>query len=263
MTTEPQLPAVIDAQTLALYNGHTDNDFEDMRASDKIIPRLILLQYGSQPVKDGKFRAGTFINSASEEAVLRPSEDGKATTIGIVPLMWWKEWIEWNPDRNADKKILDRSTDPNSALAKRSMAREQVQTKNGPKFAISEAYTFLILCPEFTQSWNEPMLFSFARSAWNTGKKFLNRAQLLKNNGRPVPLAGAMWELSFQKESKDGDDWVVPVIGAASFLDPDALALTLPLSSEFKAQREAFMNNSLKDVETTHKDGEKEEEAPF
>jgi hypothetical protein len=231
---------------VSIFGAHNAaDDFAGMRETDKILPRLMLMQYSSRLVKDGKAKAGDYINSASEEVVIPFGQ-----TSLIVPMMFWTEWIEWNPNREDKNKILARSADPNGELAKRSMAREQIQTKQGMRYAVSETYTYLVMAPEIFGNYEDMMLISMARSAWFIGKKWMNRQKCLKYQGCNVPLAGAAWGMAAEKKTKDGDDYMVPTFGEAQVLNPDILALTLPASSKCKQQRDSIMNVSLSTAET-------------
>ena len=82
---------------LSIYSSAND-DFAGVRQQDVIMPRLMLQQSNSPGVQDGKYKMGDIVDSQQESAAI-----GIGSTGSIVPLMFWLEWIEWNPDRAAPR----------------------------------------------------------------------------------------------------------------------------------------------------------------
>ena len=111
--------------TIDAFSG--DDDFKDMSPQDQIISRMMLMQFGSKPVKQDVARPGSWINSGTMETVAT-----KDQTFKVVPLIYWKKWVEWNPIKGAPKgtgpgkMILNQTSDPTSqiALAANSMPRQ-------------------------------------------------------------------------------------------------------------------------------------------
>lgn len=231
---------------VSIYGAYSAaDDFKDMRQEDIILPRLGLMQFGSKPVKERKANAGDFINTGTGDIMI-PADKPQL----VVPLVYWLEWIEWNPNRKEDKRILNRSIDPNSDLARMSMQRVQIKNSEGKTvYRVNEAYTFTMLMPEHFGNYEDMVVYSFQKTGHSVGKQWLNRMRALKNNGTPVPMAGAAWQLGNKLMSKEGDDWMAPTIGEGSLLDTQTALHCLELAAKCKQRRDEMQEASLKSHE--------------
>jgi hypothetical protein len=236
---------------LSIYNGA--EDFADMRQSDILTPRMKLMQFTSPDVKARKRNAGEFVSQV-DNGVLIP--EGKSSL--MVPLMFWLQWIEWNPDRSApkDKLILGQSVDPRSDLAKRAEAFEKVQTKNGPKLAVTENYNFLLALPEVTGNYTDIYIYSFARSSHKIGKTWLNRMQRIRHGQNIAPIWMHAWPLSSKVEKKDNDDYCVPVIGDAQQVPQDSWEQLNELSKQLKLRKNEMAARAAKSEASDHHEDE-------
>lgn len=234
------------ANALSIYGSYNkDLDFADMRPQDVIIPRLNLMQYQTKPVKDEKAKAGDFFDSAAGVTAIERGTFGT-----VIPLLLWLEWIEWNPKRGTDKRILAREVDPNGTLAKMAAKRETVVNSEGKKVQrVSETYTMLVLVPSYFNNYENMMLLSFARSAYFIGKQWINRMKMLKNKVGDqyvnVPMPCAQWALSSEKKTKDQNDFMVPKIGDATFLDAETCKWTMELAAKAREAKAAYQNVSM------------------
>jgi hypothetical protein len=236
---------------LSIYNGA--EDFADMRQSDILTPRIKLMQFTSQEVKTRKRNAGEFVSQV-DNGVLIPADKSSL----VVPLMFWLQWIEWNPDRAApkDKLILDQSTDPRGALAKRAESFEKIQTKNGPKLAVTENYNFLLALPEISGNYTDIYIYSFARSSHKIGKTWLNRMQRIRHGGNIAPIWMHAWPLSSKVEKKENDEYCVPVIGDAQQIPQDSWDQLNELSKQLKSRKAEMAARAAASETSEHAEGE-------
>jgi hypothetical protein len=239
----------LSTKTFGDYNA--DEDFKDMRDSDLIMPRLRLCQHTSKQAKEGVVKAGSYYNSATNETVIAADKVGL-----VIPIMFWLEWNEWNPDKTAKPgtgpglQILARSTDPNSEIAQAAQRFDKIMTPKGEKIRVTEYYSFLVLVPEYTGDYTTPMLLSFSRTSHKAGKQWLNRMRNMayKNAAgsfEKVPMPCAMWELSRSTEKKDGDDFFVQKVGQGTVLAPDIFATTLQTAAMYKAKRDQIVKSNV------------------
>lgn len=249
MTSQPSNPT---NNALSLYGSYNiEDDFKEMRQQDKILPRLMLMQGQSKPVMERKAGVGDWIESSGQNVVIKGGESKL-----IIPLMFWLEWIEWNPNRkDTTKRILNRSTDPNSELAKLAAARVKVKNEQGKDVnKVNETYTFLVLVPEFTGDYENPMLLSFARSGYFPGKQWLNRMRGISRDigGQKVkvPMPAAAWAFSSAMKEQP-EIHQIPVIGAATFLEDEIAAMTLAVAGKCNTARDAIKGVSLATAEQT------------
>lgn len=222
---------------LSLYTSAQD-DFAAMRQQDIIMPRVTLQQATSLGVVDGKYRMGQFIDLAQEAVAIDMGAIGS-----VVPLMYWLEWIEWNPDRSApkEKKIIARSLDPQSDLAKQASMYVEIDTPQGKRLKVTEYYHFIVLIPSYSGNYKDPFMISFAKSSHRCGKQWLNKLIKAKikigDSLVKAPIWANQWELSSKKEQKGGNTFAFSVIGAAKMIPTDVHADVKELSDTMKARR--------------------------
>jgi len=250
--TEEQLPST--------FTYDASADFEDMDDQDTITPRLLLAQALSPIVQDDNAKAGdVFTNQGSQ--IIIP----KGTEKDVVFLAWWKEWIEWNPDRG-DKvnRILGRSTDKNSKLALRARRREMVTNSDGKEVpAVQDVYNVVSLVPEI--SYTDPFLISFSRTNFKVWKRFINYARGLKwippgkNEKEKLPIFAAAYSLSTAQEERDGNRWYEYRIGPAEFItDTNTLNFLAKQATDLRENIEHMKEiNSAADSDSNLDDQEK------
>lgn len=222
---------------LSLYSS-VEDDFKDMRKSDLIVPRVQLMQAISPQVTSGKWRMGQYIDMVQEQTVV---DIGK--TAKIVPLMFWLEWVEWNPDRSApkDKKVLNRSLDPSSQLAKMAENFVEVDTPKGKKLRVTEYYNFIVLIPSYSGNYEDAFIINFSKSSHRTGKAWLNKLMKarikLGDTFIRSPIWANEWELTTKNESKDGNVYSLPIIGSSNMIPVEMHEQVKHNSDSMKAMR--------------------------
>jgi hypothetical protein len=211
------------------------------------------MQFTSPAVQDGKFTAGDFVISGEDRVAIKRNATGI-----IVPIMFWLQWIEWHPDRNAPKsqRLIDRSTDPNSKLAVRAGRFEKVKKPDGKEMiAVTEYYNFIIALPELTGNFDELFIFGFSKSSHKVGKLWLNRARKLRTPGGQdiAPIWSNAWELSsFVEQNERNEKYMIPMIGNCKPVDAAWHPVLSEISAGVKAQKAAFADRTVEvEVEAT------------
>lgn len=240
--------------TAALSSYNANDDFVGMRAKDIILPRAQVLQPLSAEVMDNGKPAGAIIDSSTKGILVPAREEGKY----IVPIMTWLEWIEWNKDRDCDKKdrVVERSTDPASLLARRADRWETyVDEKGNNKPVVTEYYNFIIAVVDDKMSDYESLyIMGFARSSHTTGKLLLNRLRKTRvagEDGMPVPAPMFLNRIAIKTtvETKDSNKYWVPVLGEAK-QNPDAhLPMLIRIATEAKARRAEIIERNRSEAD--------------
>lgn len=229
-----------------------DDDFVDMRKKDHILPRAAIMQALSPDVVDGKFPAGTIVDSSTKAVLMEAKKDG----LKIIPLMFWLEWIEWNRIRNVDKKerIVASSTDPQGELAKRADKWEVYINDQGKEVpTVTEYYNFVcVVIDPKAPTYDNAYLLGFARSSHKQGKMWLNRMYKTRINVdgafvRP-PMCFMQWAFKTELVKKDGNSYYVPCIGDGEEVPRELWPKLKTMSDEMKSMKQALMErNSNKD----------------
>jgi hypothetical protein len=233
---------------LSTFVYDSSSDFEQMDHGDKILPRVRLIQPTSpEATDDNPINPGSFIDSSIRQIVVAP---GKTTK--FLLLMWWKEWLEWNSNKQAPKaeRLLSKSNDPMGALASICRSREKVIASDGKEmFRVTEVYNAIGALPEVTGDYTGLFMFQFSRTAHYPFKVLLNSIDRLKisdpNNETSkikAPLFGAAWEFGSERKRNDKNEtWFVPKFGAATLLDKDTLMFLAPIATRLREDRKTYM----------------------
>lgn len=161
----------------------SNEGFENMRAGDMILPRMILMQALSPKVVDKKFTSGTVINSLTDEVVI-----GEGEKIAFVPIFHYLEWIEWG-DKKLNEGIKGRSLDPSSALAQSAARNEKRMNSEGKEvWKVTEYHNFVCVIPEMGLM---PIVISCSKTNNRKGKKLLSLAKMRGN----YPLYAGMYSM--------------------------------------------------------------------
>lgn len=234
------------------------DDFAGMRQKDNIMPRLVLQQFQSPGVVADIYKAGDYADISMKETIVPFGKTAK-----VVPLMFWLEWVEWNLDMNApkDKKIIERSTDPQGNLSRRSDAYEKGTNSKGKEvFLITEAYNFVLCLPGIDNDINNLYITSFQKGSHKIGKSWLNRLRKQKYRSTegavPAPIWMNQWELSGERIVSEEGTYASPVIGASTACPVEWHAELLENATRLKAQRDALAkaNSSTSDGDTASGD---------
>lgn len=248
-----------DENKLAML-ANAEDDFAGMRARDHILPRATLLQALSPDVVDGRFPAGTVIDSATKMVLVEPRKDGKV----IIPLMFWLEWIEWNRKRDVPKeeKVIARSVDPLSDLAKRAEKWETYTNNEGKEVCVvTEYFNFICMFVDpAAPDYDNVYLTGFSKSSHRIGKMWLNRMSKTKVNvnGEFIkpPMWAMQWAYKTELQKKDGNAYYVPSIGDGKVNPIEHWEYIKAVADGFKSRRAEIMDrNSARTEDTAHEAG--------
>jgi hypothetical protein len=209
------------------YSG--ESDFADVRQQDIITPYLRLQQFTSPLVQEGKFTAGDYIVSGEDKVAIKRGEAG-----WILPIMWWLQWIEWHPDRNAPKD-------------KRLLGKEKV--------AVTEYYNFIVLLPELTGNFDDMFVLGFSKTSHKVGKQWINRLRKLRLGDTVAPIWSNLWSLGQATEKNAKNEmYMVPTIGAVRPVDKAWFPHLNEISNAAKQRKAEFADRA---VSAEHGDSEK------
>jgi hypothetical protein len=251
--TQELITAEQQANALSLIADAND-DFAGMRKRDFILPRANILQALSPDVVDGRAPAGTVMDSSTKAAIIQPRQEGKY----VVPMLFWFEWIEWNKQRNVDKdeRIVARSVDPKSELAKRAEAWETFVNSEGREVCVvTEYFNFIVaIVDDQTNDYDNIYLTGFARSSHRAGKMWLNRMHKTKIDIGGQYVRPSMWAMRWAYKTelvrKDNFAFYVPVIGDGKQNPLADWARLKTIADEFKARKAEIMERNTNKEDT-------------
>lgn len=186
------------------YIEDSREGFENMTAADLVFPRAVLMQALSPQVQDTEeFSSGDIVNSVSNTLIA-----AREQVRTIVPLKFWHEWIEWRP-RSEGGGMGERSTDPNSELAK--IAHAGTKVKDGEKTVqkVTEYLVFLVLPIDEQQMPDPANMFCVccAKTNYRHGRKLLTLARMRGN--KPLYAGAYTFNAAKQTNKKVGADYYV------------------------------------------------------
>lgn len=157
---------------------------------DRIIPRLKIMQPLSPEVDEGIAKPGEFVNSIAKKSY------GKILT--LVPVMWWKSRVNWQP-REEGGEILCQARDAlNGAILCADCELSKWHGKDAPTCTAIINILGLVNNAELVAT-------SFMKTSYGTGKQFINLF-----NYKKVDIFNFSYEVSAIQEQNDfGKYWVV------------------------------------------------------
>lgn len=194
--------------------------FEDSKNDDIIIPRIKVINALSPERIDGIANEGALLNSLTQEEVT-----GKR----FIPIRQYYSNMWWNPDRDAEQRILCRSLDgrvgnneDGTLLCAECRKNQFDNTKQG-KEAQPQCTAYLNFLGFFEDS-PMPVVLSFAKTNYNEGKKMLSIAKSLRTS-----LWGYAYKLEGKKKTKGKNAWYVIEPSLAGATTPEERALATEL----------------------------------
>ncbi len=220
----------------AEYDESMAYGFEDADAKDIVIPRIKVIQALSPERIDGEATEGDILNSLTKENV-----KGQR----FIPIKQYYSNIMWNPDRDAEVRMLCRSVDgkigqdDNGTLAcatcKKNMFDNTKQGRDAQPLCTSYL-NFL----GFFEGNPMPVVLSFARTNYNEGKKLLSIAKSMRC---------AAWNYGYALESKKvakgKNQWYIMTTRMDGATSPDTRALAFEI---YKAYEKAIVNADYEDA---------------
>lgn len=211
------------------YDPSKAYGFEESDNSDLIIPRIKVINALSPERVDGEAEEGDVINSLTKESV-----KGQR----FVPIKQYYSCIKWNPERDADPRMLCRSfdgrigtdADGETKLCKQCGCDQFDNTKTGK--AAQPTCTRYLNFLGFFEGMPMPVVLSFARTNYNEGRKMLSMSKSMR---------AAIWAYSYTIDSrlvsKDRNKWYILVPNMAGKTDEDTQKLAFELYNSIQVSR--------------------------
>lgn len=217
----PDALATAETQAMNTYDPNAAYGFEDTDSNDIVIPRIKVINALSPERIDGEAEEGDVINSLTKESVKE---------LHFVPIKQYYSCIKWNPDRDADPRMLCRSfdgrvgttADGDVKMCKQCGADQFDNTKSG-KAAQPTCTRYLNFLGFFEEN-PMPVILSFARTNYNEGRKMLSISKSMR---------AAIWAYSYKIDSrlvsKDRNKWyiLVPTMSGKTSEETRQLAFEL------------------------------------
>ena len=206
---------------MAAYDPNKAYGFEETDSNDIVIPRVKVINALSPERQDGEADEGDVINSLTKEDI---------RGFHFVPIKQYYSCIKWNPDRDADPRMLCRSfdgrvgtdADGDCHMCKQCGADQFDNTKTG-KAAQPTCTRYLNFLGFFEEN-PMPVILSFARTNYNEGRKMLSISKSMR---------AAIWAYSYMIDSrlvsKDRNKWyiLVPSMSGKTSAETQRLAFEL------------------------------------
>ena len=229
--------AVQDAGPLAaapdyLQQSDAPLGMQNMRPEDMLIPRVTLMQALSPSVVEGQHRPGVLINSLSKEVIAEID-----ASVAIIPIFHYLEWLKWG-DRDLNEGILDRSLDPDGALATSCARGDKIQRGGKEVMVVTECHNFICLMPDI--SLTAPIMIGCSRSNHKKGKQLLT---LSKYRGKYDLFAGRYMLSSADEKNKKNQIYKVFDFQNAGWASSDEHELCAKL---YPGIKEAYDSRALK-----------------
>ncbi len=240
------------------YQG-ADDDFAGMRQRDIQMPNLRLMQQMSPLVVSEVAKSGDFAAVGSKQVII-PRGSKKF----IVPMIFWLEWIKWNPKKGVPKEdmIISRSNDPQSDLAKAAERYDTyVDSQGKEKAVVTEYYNFICSVVEgddTASDFSNLYVINFSKTGHRTGKAFLNklaRSKIRCEDGFvKAPIWYNQWELFATQETKEQNTFWVSQIGASKPTPVSVHEELKDTSDALKQRRQEIMDKLSAKSEADHEE---------
>lgn len=242
--TENKELANIQNQSVDVYDETQAYGFEETRVEDIIIPRIKVVQALSPERIDGVAAEGDIINSLTQE---------KVNGLRFVPVKQYYTNIRWNPDRNAELRMLCRSFDGKigqdnelGMLLCSECKKNQFDNSKTGKEARPTCTAYLNFLGFFENN-PMPVVLSFSRTNYNEGKKLLSIARSLR-----VAAWNYAYTLESKKVSKDKNVWYIIVPKMAGATDSETRLLAYEIFKAYESiaikadyEETVYENNSI------------------
>lgn len=155
---------------IPVSEGEIVEGLENMRPGDLLVPRLVLMQALSPDVVAETNLPGQILNSITKEIWVDKDKE-----VEFIPVYHYLEWIRWG-DRETGEGILERSLDPEGALAQMAMRQIKHSTSKGiDVFTSTEYHNFVSIFPTIDAA--IPVVISCAKTNAKKGRKLLGLAR--------------------------------------------------------------------------------------
>lgn len=216
--------------SLAQYANYDLTQFKDVALdmveqsgvfkNDILIPKVWLIQEMSELRKEGKAKAGEFVDSQSEEVL--PLINGK---LRFVVLKMFKRWhtFEIKTEKGKVKKEFISSEIMVFGKNHDLKYKETIEGKEIVRRQVISAY--VLLERDFAAGINKPYVIDFASSSKHGGRILASDINTL--NGANLPSFVAFFEMESKEESFDENTAFVKSIKFGGYLSKDKMPFLL------------------------------------
>lgn len=211
------------------YDPNVSYGFEESDSSDIVIPRIKVINALSPERTEGEAEEGQVINTLTKEDV---------SQWHFVPIKQYYSCIRWNPDRDADPRMMCRSfdgkvgttSDGAQLICKQCGRCEFDNTKQG-KEAQPTCTRYLNFLGFFEES-PMPVVLSFARTNYNEGRKMLSISKSMR-----TAIWGYSYTIGSKLVSKDRNKWYIMVPQMSGKTSEDIQKLAFELYNSIQINR--------------------------
>lgn len=223
-------------QALQGYTPGVNYGFEETNSEDIIIPRIKVINALSPERLDGIAVEGDVLNSLTQENI---------SGLRFIPIKQYYSNICWNPDRDAEQRIMCRSfdgkigQDDDGSLPCITCGKNKFDNTKTGKDSQPTCTSYLNFLGFFAGN-PMPVVLSFAKTNYNEGRKMLSIAKSMRSS---------IWDYSYtltgKQITKDKNRWyiIVPQMDTATTADERALAFEL-----FKAYSDLLVKADYEDT---------------
>lgn len=174
--------------------------FEDTRSEDIVIPRIKVINALSPERVDGEASEGDVLNSLTKTNV---------TGQRFIPIRQFYNHIKWNPDRDAEERILCRSADgkigqdENGSIACATCRQYLFDNSKQGKESYPKCTAYINFLGYFAED-KMPVVLSFGKTNYNEGKKLLSIARSMRSS-----IWSYAYTIASKKITKDRNSWYI------------------------------------------------------
>lgn len=190
LTTKPNLPSAPNSAW----------GTEDISTKDVLIPKITLMQSSSTMVKQDKAKAGTLVNSSTNEVLANKDE-----VVEFIPIKQFREWIIEDIETAFDGKEKKKYRTKMIMDASNENLRAGKDHENGRPIFRTQSINFFVLIPSKLDGF--PFLVPFKKSSLYTGKKLVSAFKDCQLKG--IAPANQVWKLSCSLQTKDDNSYFV------------------------------------------------------
>ena len=214
--------------TTGMVTQNETHGFEDSRNEDLIIPRIKVINALSPERQDGDAEEGDVINSLTLEKINDPD-----SSFIFIPIKQYYNNIKWNPDRDAELRMLCRSIDGRIGnnedgvrICEDCGCDKFDNTKTG-KDAQPTCTTYINFLGFFSGN-PMPVVLSFAKTNYNEGRKLLSMARSMRCN-----IWNYGYKISSRLMTKNKNKWYNMVVEMAGPTSEDDRALAYEIFKSY------------------------------
>ena len=214
----------------------------------RVVPRVKVVQALSRPLIDAGFAEG--------DIVLMPAKLEIGPVFDIVPLFFFPEFITWKDrkDKNPETPmIIGRSFDRGSVIAAKA-AKPETRTEEygqGMKMRHCEHLNFICIVYGEHDLKGTAITLSFSRGEYRSGREFINKIMMRKQDGVEIPLWGQVWRCEAAQHSTDQHSWAgLDIVNAdVPFIQDNEVGGFKQLHEEFKKLHSAALIQVDRDLD--------------